>query len=948
MKTLSKTPLMSILIAIISISFSMHAQERSQYVINKGDVLYASNELIMKVKHLESRTKQSATLSQDLLSELTFLDVESITPTIQFSQTSRSQDLMQIVSVKYNADIDPMEASGKLKRSKNIYWVEPRFVYEVGLIPDDPKFEDQYYLSRIAAEDAWDISTGDTSVVIAIIDTGVDWDHPDLEANIWHNWAEIPNNGVDDDENGYVDDHIGWDFGGLDGTPDNDPVEDNAYHGTHVAGCAAAVTNNGEGVASIGFNSRIMCVKTAREDMKNDHGTVYIYYGNEGVVYAADNGADVVNMSYGGSGYSEYSFDVMQYAYSKGVVLVGAAGNENSSLPHYPSGYDNVLSVAASDQDDIRASFSNYGYTVDVLAPGVSIYNTWFDDTYAWLQGTSMASPIVAGLAALVKAQFPNYTPNQIAEQIRVTSDNTDPVNGQYIGRLGYGRINAYYALTETEKKSARITMLEILDSDGGDGDAIYESGETLNVYFEVSNYLNPTNSLQITLETTNPNVTIQNSTFSAGAMATLESLNNGTQPLTVSISNDAGSNVTAEFKLSITDGDYTDMQLFSIPINPTYGNFEGNEIAFTVTSRGNFGFNDFDANEQGIGFRYEDGENLIFEGALIFGTDADRISNAARDEDQISQDADFVQVKAFTTTIPGEKADTEGHTIYSDNNADNPLGINTELTTYAWASEEDDNYIILSLRFHNTTDQVISNFFAGLFFDWDLLDYTADVAQWDEAGKFGYVYNNSQQPITHIGMGLISDDSFGFRGIVADGSDEWGIYDGFTDDEKWTAISGGISKASAGPNDISAVISGGPYAIPENDYVDVAFVLAAGDNTDQLTTAVINAKSKWDNVITGVENNEVNVPIAYSLDQNFPNPFNPSTSINFSVAELSHVSLKIFDILGREIKVLADEVLSPGYYTRIFNAGSLSSGVYFYEMKADGFSKRMKMMLVK
>ncbi|MBK7868385.1 MAG: S8 family serine peptidase [Ignavibacteriales bacterium] len=149
-----------------------------------------------------------------------------------------SNGLERIVSIKYDSDIDPEFAAGKMKNIAEIEWVEPRYVYKLSLVPNDPSYNSQWYLAKIKAADAWDINQGSTSIIVGIDDTGVDWDHPDLNANVWINPGEIENNGIDDDNNGYIDDFRGWDFGGSNGTPDNNPMEDQPDHGTHVAGCA--------------------------------------------------------------------------------------------------------------------------------------------------------------------------------------------------------------------------------------------------------------------------------------------------------------------------------------------------------------------------------------------------------------------------------------------------------------------------------------------------------------------------------------------------------------------------------------------------------------------------------------------------------------------------------------------------------------------------------------
>ncbi|MCK5590717.1 MAG: S8 family serine peptidase, partial [Candidatus Pacebacteria bacterium] len=353
-----------------------------------------------------------------------------------------------------------------------------------------------YALVKVQAEQAWDISTGNSNIIIAIVDTGVDWEHPDLAAHIWEN--DDPINGVDDDGNGFIDDLRGWDFGGLDGTPDNDPMEDNPTHGTHVAGIASAVTNNSEGVAGLGFNCTIMPVKTSQHDI----GDRLIAYGYEGILYAIDNGADIINCSWGGFGFSRANQEVINYAVENGVVMICAAGNDGLDEIIYPANYDGVLSVGFTGPTDNKAFTSNYGVNLDVMAPGEGILSTWQSLTspYISINGSSMASPLAAGLAGLVIDHFPQFNPLQVIEQIRINADNIDALNPGFDEMLGSGRINAFKALNNSNSKSVRITNYRFVDE--GDGDGIIESGEDVSIKLDFVNYLSPTASLSIDLET--------------------------------------------------------------------------------------------------------------------------------------------------------------------------------------------------------------------------------------------------------------------------------------------------------------------------------------------------------------------------------------------------------------------------------------------------------------
>lgn len=284
-------------------------------------------------------------------------------------------------------------------REELVEFAEPDYVATAFYVPNDPGYANQWALPKIQAPEAWDLTQGSSTVRIAILDTGIDQDHEDLKTKIVANKNFTTSRTVDD----------------LYG------------HGTHVAGIAAAVTDNGRGVAGVGFNSSLMNVKVL-----GDNGSGQYSWIANGIIWATDNGAHVINMSLGGGSTSSTLESAVKYAYGKGVVLVAAAGNDNTTSPTYPAYYPECIAVAATDQNDVKASFSNYGDWVDIAAPGVNIYSTLPNHNnrirvknYGYLSGTSMATPHVAGAAALLKARYPSLTNAEIAYKLVSTGDPT-------------------------------------------------------------------------------------------------------------------------------------------------------------------------------------------------------------------------------------------------------------------------------------------------------------------------------------------------------------------------------------------------------------------------------------------------------------------------------------------------------------------------------------------
>jgi thermitase len=320
-----------------------------------------------------------------------------------------------VVSVPQNQAAEKARAYG---RENNVKFAEPDYIAKAILTPDDPNFGYQWGMTKIQAPEAWSVTTGSSDVRIAILDTGVDLDHEDLATRVVANKNFTTSSTVND----------------LYG------------HGTHCAGIAAAIANNSIGVAGVGFNTSLMNGKVL-----DDSGSGYYSWIASGLTWATDNGAKVISMSLGGSSSSSTLENAVNYAWGKGVVVVAAAGNSGKTAPIYPAYYANCISVAATDQNDAKASFSTYGSWVDVAAPGVIIYSTLPNHSnsigtrnYGSLSGTSMATPHVAGLAGLVWSTSYGTSNTSVRSRIESTADAIAGT-GTY---WQYGRINANTAVT--------------------------------------------------------------------------------------------------------------------------------------------------------------------------------------------------------------------------------------------------------------------------------------------------------------------------------------------------------------------------------------------------------------------------------------------------------------------------------------------------------------------
>ncbi|MFO7447067.1 MAG: S8 family serine peptidase [Ignavibacteriaceae bacterium] len=413
----------------------------------------------IKYKNNVERSAVEAKIeSQKILSRI---DKNSIKYSLNhFAQNLGSDDenLSRIVKITFAVKDEAEDYIRQLQQYDNsIEYIQPSLVYKIEFTPNDSLLRNQWALEKIGAFEAWDITQGEDSIIVGVIDTGIDYLHPDIKNKIYINQGETGTdnagrdkrtNKIDDDGNGFIDDFMGWDFTDRVGFPadttsdyldwDNDPLDEN-YHGTFVAGILGAETNNQTGIAGAAPNVRILNLRAFDRNGFGEEDDAAA-----AILYAVQAGAKVINMSWGDYSFSFVLRDVIRYAYNHNVVLVASAGNSSSSDPHYPSGYTEVISVGNTDNEDRPSSNSNFGSTIDLVAPGTSILSLSPGKGYQYASGTSASAPFVSAAAALILS-LQNYTNEEVKQILKSTVDDIGQTGWDLTS--GAGRLNMSRAL---------------------------------------------------------------------------------------------------------------------------------------------------------------------------------------------------------------------------------------------------------------------------------------------------------------------------------------------------------------------------------------------------------------------------------------------------------------------------------------------------------------------
>ncbi len=794
------------------------------------------------------------------------LQIESVEAAFPFlekltgnrAQLASVQALKRVFRVRYGADISPYQAAAMIANNPEVKYAEPQyrgFIDSVPmpvnhdpsgmyspLIPNDPMFADEGYMQFLEITKAWDVVKGEEGeVVIAIVDSGVAWDHPDLAENLWDNLGEVPDNRIDDDNNGFIDDVHGWNVYSNSG--DARPLRQGPdSHGTEVAGAAVAVANNGLGLAGTSWNAKFMAVNV----VCGPNSEFFCEMG-KGVLYAAMNGAHIINASYGYHT-EEYSLTleaVYQAAEDLGSLVVAAAGNDEVKLGgfrgHYPGSFLTTLSVCGTFGDSYNNIY-NYGYGVDVCAAGNQVVSTTLNHGYGSYSGTSFAAPLTSGVAALVKTRFPEFTPPQVREQIRATADHGIYDSNQHLpGLLGRGYVNAYRAVTETDKVSIRLVEWEAKDENEDGGLAI---SEQIHITATFESFLADAENLTLDW-IARPDHTI----FPNGNRLSLGSLQHGekgTVGFSVVPSESAPyrSFVFLEPYIKTSEGELVSGgDAIGLIVNSAQlALHETNTFRYTMTSEGNIGYVDFMRKEYPsasvpTGEITVKEELFVYQAGLLIGA-ASRVAGSVFSD--ASEEIGWIQNQDFVPAGPlmsfeEENGDQVSRVTMNDKSGSIYGGLDIIQESLVSSQEQFEDIALFRYRVHNPINWTMKDMHVGLYFS---IPVSSGV------GMATYQNGNMEEVFPYMHMGRIGGGYVGFAVLSDHAPKHYRTYDDQWSDgrrqvrlpsEAWPGLSGGIVPGMESDGGDGQLFASGPHTVEAFSEVVIDFAMIYGDDLDDL-----------------------------------------------------------------------------------------------------------------
>jgi subtilisin family serine protease len=821
-------------------------------------------------------------------------------------------------------------------------------------------------VTSMNADSLWRMGITGQGVLVCNLDTGVTGSHPAL-VNKWRG-----NNGGSAAAS-WFDPYNNSTF----------PVDDDG-HGTATMGCITGVdpaTGDSVGVAPgaqwIAANVFESNITTSSAFTQAFEWTI----DPDGDPATIEDVPDVVSNSWGASfaNCNTQYWNSIDANMTAGVMVVFSAGNEGpgpqsiGSPASRSTSPTNAFAVGATNRQNNIANFSSRGPSEcdgttikpEVVAHGVSVRSANRGGGYSsFNSGTSFSCPYVAGALALLRQAAPWATGDEIMTAMMNTAvDLGEPGEDN---TYGHGIPDLVAALDEVSllDRNPRITFSGSVVDDGNNGEP--EAGESFDLKVWLGNLGIAATGVEATLSLADPDplVTIDQNSSTFGDIAHDLTGHNSSNPFHITLDAATPGAHVMNFLLDVTaDGGAYQVQLpFSLrtPFVITLADHDIGNVLFSVSDGGRFGWDTLDQrNGSGFVFPISD-QDQLFEGALVAGYDSVHVSHSARGTPSgpVETDWQLVPGGEVTITTPGSFSDQDGFSMYSDAGAALPMGVDVVQNSYAWSGAGSDDFVIVELTFINTgvdSSSDISNFYAGVYMDWDIRPFgqlPLNNAAVDVDNDLGYMWNTSSDK--YCAVHVLTDPGVASFDVI---NNQDGSYD-FSRAEFWNSLSGGLLESGTA-QDFSYVLSTGPFDLPHQDSVTVAFAILGGEGFDDLLANVAAARDLYGSPVSvggGAAGGVNGLPKAFGLAQNYPNPFNPSTTIRFQVpagAEATHVTLEIFDVRGRKVRTLVDADRGPGNHAVQWNGRSdrgeeVSSGVYLYRIHAGSFDATRRMLLLK
>ena len=910
---ISATPSLSCIVLLAGLMLCPLTSHGQQYDLDSFSVefqnAYVPGVLIVKLKYSAQNLERNAEGTIQLKSSFGLKDdctVQVLFP----DHNARNFGLGNIIEIRFTSETNLSSIMKQLRLNPEVEYVTPRIRYPAftripsttpgeifSSVPNDPLFSYQWLMDKIKAVEAWEVWSGDSTACIGIVDSEVDWPHEDLQSKIKFNYAD-PVNGIDDDGNGLIDDFHGWDFG--DGDAETQKFENiDLFHGTSVAGIAGAATNNEIGISGVCPDCKILPVKSSF-----DSDTLSFISNIEGLIYAADQGCKVINCSWGSPIYDPLLEDYIRYAISKDVLVVAAAGNYNTDASFYPADLPGVLKVAATDKNDKKISYSNFGIQVDVCAPA-EIYAPFPNDHYGIFTGTSSAAPVVSGLAAWLRSYYPQYNAEIIAELIRRSCDNIDAVNPGYAGKLGSGRVNMLKAVTMTP---AYVSLEHIeLTNVGGE---FLEGLDTITFRATLKNYFTAMDHIEVALTSTNSHVHIEPSQI------VIPSLPGQSDSISVEfrimVDKEVPYNTIAPLLAHITGEQYNRVQpIQNLLLHQGCRRLSINHFTSLINSAGRFGPHTTQGQPEDY-LRYRDRSVSYLPLSLLVGSSPTQLSDAViyfNASGALIATENFSPIDFIHPETQPSLGDTMLTCVYDNSLANSIQSLQIQQHIYAWKDSAAQDILFTAYTISNHTNRAYEDIYAGLFHAAQIspLSTNGDMISEDKFRRMGYAFDNEYSMF--FGIKLLTPSPFIHFSMDYQLPDAvLNMQDGLTKSEKLFCLKNQKNRAGQETNGsaVAQTVSTGPFALSPGEQFQVTFALIGATNFDSLLMAADLAQSRYDQLISAVQ-----VPEKADEEKElvlvYPNPATDQLQISSMAGEIE--SVDIFDTLGHSMKISGSDI---------------------------------------